>query len=74
MSKRKTDFRTIKALRDRAMARPELRLAGSPRAPAAGPMSFPVKAPDANTARLVADFLARKDQASLMPAVPKGSE
>lgn len=74
MSKRKTDFRTIKALRDRAMARPELRLAGSPRAPAAGPMSFPVKAPDADTALLVADFLARKGHKPVLPVNPKGSE
>ena len=74
MSKRKTDFRSIKALRDRAMARSELRLQGSPRAPAAGATSFSIKTEDPEIARLVAAFLARKGQKPDMPANPKASD
>jgi hypothetical protein len=63
MSKRKTDFRTIRALRDRAMARPELRLAASPRTPADGVTSFSIKDVDPETARLVLEYLEKKQNA-----------
>lgn len=60
MSKRKTDFRTIRARRDGAMARPELRLESEKRESPAGATSFPVKASDPETERLVREFMERR--------------
>lgn len=74
MSKRKTDFRTLRARRDSAMARPELRLQPSPREAPAGATSYPIKARDADTDALIAAYLARKGQKPDMPANPKASD
>ena len=60
MSKRKTDPRAGRALRDRAMSRPELRLASVPRESPAGATSYAIKKPDPEVERLVAEFKAKR--------------
>lgn len=49
-----------KARRDKALMRPELRSESTPRAPAAGPTSFPVKKSDPVTERLVQEALRQR--------------
>lgn len=49
-----------KARRAHALARNELRGPSTPRTSAAGATSAPVKAADPDTARMVAEFLARR--------------
>jgi hypothetical protein len=48
----------LEAARQRALNRPELREDSSPRASAAGVTSFPVKAENEETRRLIEDFRA----------------
>ena len=54
-------FRKAKAKRDLAIERGEFRYPSAPRASAESPTSFPLKMPDPETARLVAEFLAKRD-------------
>lgn len=62
MSKRsRGDDRAIRARRDGAMARGEFKYPTHPREPAAGATSFPLKAPDPDAERAIADFLAKRD-------------
>jgi hypothetical protein len=74
MSKKKTDFRTLRARRDSAMARPELRAESERREAPAGATSFPIKVASAEDSRLVADFLARKGQKRDVPANQDASD
>jgi hypothetical protein len=43
-----------------ALDRPELRIATTPRRPAASPTSFPIKAEDPDTRRIIDEALARR--------------
>lgn len=54
--------RAIKARRDLAMSRPELRQASSPREFPAGPTSAPIKTADPETRRLVDDAIRARRQ------------
>ena len=52
--------RAAKAKRGAALARPEIGAPTAPRRSPASPTSMAVKIPDADTGRLVAEFLERK--------------
>lgn len=53
--------RNAKAKRDMALERGEFRYPSALRAPAAGATSFSIKADDPETARLVAEYLAKRE-------------
>ena len=66
MSRRRSASETMreaKAKRRTALERLELRNPPTPRSPPSGPTSFPLKVPDPELSRLVAEFEAKKESA-----------
>lgn len=60
--KSRTNEKMFKARRDSAMGRPELRIPSEPRAPTAGPTSFPVKADDPAVRQMIDEAMARRQK------------
>ncbi len=67
MTHRKPDYRGLRARRDLALARNELRRESVPHEAAAGVTSAPVKVRDVATERLVADFLEHFGPSMIRP-------
>jgi hypothetical protein len=60
MTKRKTDARPARSLRDRAMSRPELQLPSVARVAPAGATSYAIKAEDSAIRRMIDEALAER--------------
>ncbi len=69
MTHRKPDYRGLRARRDLALARNELRRESVPHEAAAGVTSAAVKVKDAATERMVADFIGRMGVVHASPKV-----
>lgn len=54
------NVRRVKARRDKALARMELRGASEPRVAPSAPTSFPIKVQDPETRRLIDEALAKR--------------